>query len=386
MELAELIPHLAAHAPSFASRMAAAGVDPGSIRQLSDLDALPVFRKAQLVSLQATSPPFGGLLAAPLSEIKGVYQSPGPIYTPEPARADAWRWAPALAAAGFARGQVVMNTFSYHLSPAGVRFHEGLVKLGCAVVPGGVGNQEQQVKVLHQLGITGYVGLPSYLKALLDKASELGLPLSLQRAFVAAEPLPPSLRDAIEAQGVQVRQGYGTAETGNLGFECEALSGWHVPEDVWVQICDITDGRPLPDGEPGEVVVTSQGPHYALVRFGVGDLSSLDRSPCSCGRHTPRLLGWQGRVDAAVKVRGLFVHPRQLAELVGRFPSVSAWQAVITRVDHKDALTIQVVSSDPGVVAAIEAAAPAVLKLRAAVEAVSSVATSGQLVDQRSWD
>ena len=389
MDVSQLVRHLAAHAPAFAKRLADARLEPSALRTFRDLDALPVHRKSDLIAQQATAPPFGGLLAGSVADLKGVYQSPGPIYTPEPARPDAWRWAQALSAAGFGDGQIVLNAFSYHLSPAGVMFHEGLVAVGCTVLPGGVGNQEAQVKALHATGATGYVGLPSYLKALLEKAEQMQLPLRLERAFVAAEPLPPSLRNHLESRGVQVRQGYGTAETGNLGYECDELNGWHIPDDVTVQICDLTTGREVPDGEPGEVVVTSHSDHYALVRFGVGDLSFIDRTPCPCGRTSARLMGWQGRVDAAVKVRGLFVHPRQLGQLVSGHPQVARWQAVVKRSEHRDTLVLRIVTDQPDIADKLAARAPDVLKLKLKVEVVSAAQLSADapaLVDERSWE
>jgi phenylacetate-CoA ligase len=255
--LPDLIAHLAAHAPAFARRLEAAGLRAADVRSEADLERIPVLRKDDLIELQAQEPPFGGLLAVEIGALKRVFQSPGPIYEPEADRPDYWRWASALRAAGFRPGDVVLNAFGYHLTPAGAMFEEGLRAVGCTVLPGGVGNQEQQVQAMHALGVNGYVGLPSYLKALLDKADALGLPLQVEKAFVTAEPLPPSLRAALQQRGVAtVRQGYGTAECGNLGYECEAEDGWHVPEDVIVQICDINTGRPLPPGEVGEVVVT----------------------------------------------------------------------------------------------------------------------------------
>ncbi|NPA27015.1 MAG: phenylacetate--CoA ligase [Chloroflexi bacterium] len=345
-DLQALIMHLATHAPGFARRLAEAGLRPEDIRTLEDLNRLPVLRKDDLAELQAQDPPFGGMLAVPISELKRVFQSPGPIYEPEPRRPDPWRWAEALRAAGFQAGDVVLNAFAYHLTPAGAMFEEGLRAIGAVVLPGGVGNMEQQVRAMHDLGVNGYVGLPSYLHALLDKAEQLGLTLPVEKAFVTAEPLPRSLREALHAKGVRiVRQGYGTAECGNLGYECEIEDGWHVPEDVFVQICDINTGQPLPDGETGEVVVTLFHPEYALVRFGTGDLSALNPEPCACGRTTPRLMGWRGRVGDAVKVRGMFLHPRQLTDMMRRFPEVQAWQAVVTREGHRDALTLRVVAA-----------------------------------------
>lgn len=343
MDLPDLVAHLAENAPGFAARIKAAGLTLDDLRNPKALDALPVVRKDDLVESQAANPPFGGFLACAPGELKRIFQSPGPIYDPESRVADYWRWAPALRAAGFQPGEVVLNAFGYHLTPAGAMFEEGLWAVGCTVIPGGVGNQESQVRILHDLDVTGYTGLPSYLKALLDKANELGLSLKLNKAFVTAEPLPPSLRAALNEQGVTVRQGYGTAECGNLGYECEVQDGWHLPEDALVQVCDLTSGEPLPPGESGEIVVTLFTRDYALVRFGTGDLSALNDEACACGRTTPRLMGWQGRVGDAVKVRGMFLHPRQLSGVMARFPEVKRWQAVITRQEHKDYLTLQVV-------------------------------------------
>ncbi len=343
MDLPNLVAHLAENAPGFAARIKAAGLTLDDLRNPKALDALPVVRKDDLVESQAANPPFGGFLACAPGELKRIFQSPGPIYDPESRVADYWRWAPALRAAGFQPGEVVLNAFGYHLTPAGAMFEEGLWAVGCTVIPGGVGNQESQVRILHDLDVTGYTGLPSYLKALLDKANELGLSLKLNKAFVTAEPLPPSLRAALNEQGVTVRQGYGTAECGNLGYECEVQDGWHLPEDAMVQVCDLTSGEPLPPGESGEIVVTLFTRDYALVRFGTGDLSALNDEACACGRTTPRLMGWQGRVGDAVKVRGMFLHPRQLSGVMARFPEVKRWQAVITRQEHKDYLTLQVV-------------------------------------------
>ncbi len=343
MDLPNLVAHLAENAPGFAARIKVAGLTLDDLRNPKALDALPVIRKDDLVESQAANPPFGGFLACAPGELKRIFQSPGPIYDPESRVADYWRWAPALRVAGFQPGEVVLNAFGYHLTPAGAMFEEGLWAVGCTVIPGGVGNQESQVRILHDLDVTGYTGLPSYLKALLDKANELGLSLKLNKAFVTAEPLPPSLRAALNEQGVTVRQGYGTAECGNLGYECEVQDGWHLPEDAMVQVCDLTSGEPLPPGESGEIVVTLFTRDYALVRFGTGDLSALNDEACACGRTTPRLMGWQGRVGDAVKVRGMFLHPRQLSGVMARFPEVKRWQAVITRQEHKDYLTLQVV-------------------------------------------
>ncbi len=393
MQLNDLITHLAQNAPGFSARLQAAGLRPEQVHTHEDLEALPVIRKDDLATLQAATPPFGGFLACKPGELKRIFQSPGPIYDPESRVADYWRWAPALRAASFTPGDVVLNAFGYHLTPAGAMFEEGLWAVGCTVIPGGIGNQEQQVRAMHTLGVGGYVGLPSYLKALLDKASELGLALKVSKAFVTAEPLPASLRLELNQQGVTVRQGYGTAECGNLGFECEQQDGWHLPDDALVQVCDLTNGQPLPPGESGEIVVTLFTPDYALVRFGTGDLSSIHRDPCPCGRVTARLMGWQGRVGDAVKVRGMFLHPRQLSGLMSRFPEVSRWQAVVTRREHKDYLTLKVVPAANAEVASLPerlaGAAREAIKFNLVVKIASESEIqpgTPPIQDTRSWE
>jgi phenylacetate-CoA ligase len=390
MELSALIAHLAHNAPGFAARLQAAGLTPEVIRTPADLDALPVMHKDQLIELQAAAPPFGGILACAPGELKRIFQSPGPLYDPEPRVPDYWRMAPAFRAAGFQPGEIVFNALGYHLAPAGAMVEEGLWAVGCTVIPGGVGNQEQQVRLLHDLGATGYVGLPSYLKALLDKAAGLGLSLKLQKAFVTAEPLPPSLRALLKEHGLTVRQGYGTAECGNLGYECEQENGWHIPDGVLVQVCDLTTGQPLPPGQPGEVVVTLFSPDYALIRFGTGDLSSLTSEPCPCGLASHRLMGWQGRVGAAVKVRGMFLHPRQLNQLMSRFTEVARWQAVITRVEHKDYLILRVAllpgADGDSLPYRLAQAASESIKFHPAIEITPDLPPdSAPIEDERTW-
>lgn len=394
MELDTLMTHLASHAPGFARRLSSAGLSPSAIHTIADLNALPVMRKDDLVELQAADPPFGGFLACPPAALKRIFQSPGPIYDPETHTPDYWHWKPALEAAGFTRGDVVVNCFGYHLTPAGAMFEEALWAAGCIVIPGGIGNQEGQARLLHDLKVTGYVGLPSYLKALLEKAEELELALSIEKVFFTAEPLPPSLRAWLHEHGIRTaRQGYGTAECGSLGYECGQEDGWHLPEGAIIQICDINSGQPLPAGESGEIVVTLLNKDYALVRFGTGDLSSLNEEPCSCGRHTARLMGWQGRIGDAVKVRGMFLHPRQLSAFLARFPEVKRWQAVITRLEHKDYLSLRVVPASGAETADLTAnlirLGKEALKFQMKIEIVSEEHLAGNsppIRDERSWD
>lgn len=391
--LQNTITHFFESAPGFRQRLLDAGLEPEDIRTAGDLARLPILRKDDLIELQRAEPPFGGLLAVPTSALRRIYQSPGPINEPGPRLPDSGRWAVALRAAGFRSGEIVLNAFGYHMTPAGTSLENSLETLGCVVIPGGIGNQEQQVQMMATFGASGYVGLPSYLKSLLDKGNLLGYELRLQRAFVLAEPLPPSLRQELNKLGVEVFQGYGTAECGNLGYECERLDGWHIPDGVIVQICDISTGEPLPPGETGEVVATLLGTHYAIVRFGVGDLSSLNTAPCPCGRASHRLNGWQGRVGEATKVRGMFLHPRQLAAVMGRFPEVDRYQAVISRQEHRDELELHIlVVSDVDAAALaerIQNTARQALKFRLNVKLVDeSTLPSGspQLRDERSWE
>lgn len=386
------VAHAYANAPAFRTRLDAAGLTPGDLQTAADLARLPILRKDDLLALQQADPPFGGLLTVPIGSLRRIFQSPGPLYEPEADTPDPWRWAPALRAAGFEAGDIVLVAFGYHLTPAGVMFEAGARAIGCAVVPGGIGNQEQQVQAMAALGATGYIGLPSYLKALLEKgeALSLDLPRTLKKAFVSAEPLPPSLRGLLQGYGVQVLQGYGTAEAGNLGYEMRADAGWTVPDDALVQVCDLNSGQPLGPGETGEVVATLFRPEYPLIRFGTGDLSALHTEPCpDTGR--PRLLGWLGRAGDAVKVRGMFLHPRQAAAVMSRVPGVTAYQFVITRREHLDHLTCRLVAApnaDPAMLA--ETVAVAIrdgLKFRAEVEVVDGLPEGAPpLRDERTWE
>ena len=339
------------NAPGFRARMEAAGLRPRDLRSPADLQRMPVLRKDDLLQRQQADPPFGGMLMIPMERLRRAFQSPGPIYEPEPAIPDPWRWAPALQAAGFEPGDRVLIAFSYHLTPAGAMFEEALKVLGCLAVPGGIGQQELQLQALRALRITAYIGLPSYLYNLMERAQAAGWDpqrdLALRKAFVTAEPLPTSLRQDLQRFGLSVRQGYGTAECGCLGYECEREEGLHAPEDAYIEVCDPQTGEPVPPGELGEIVVTLFHPAYALIRFGTGDLSRWLPEPCPCGRATPRLAGILGRVGEAVKVRGMFLHPRQMEAVFARFPEVQAYQAVIDREAHVDRLTFRVVLREP---------------------------------------
>lgn len=336
----------AAHVPAFAKRLANAGVQADDITDATSLDRIPIVTKDDLLDLQAKDPPFGGLVPTAFKPAR-VFQSPGPLYEVQRPGPDPWRWGPALAACGFGADDVVFNAFGYHLSPAGAMFEDACLSLGATVVPGGVGSLVLQARACRDLAVTSFIGLPSYLKALWDAGEDEGLhPESwgLLRAFLAAEPLPASTRAWLEERIPVVRQGYGTAETGNLGFECDEVNGWHVPEDALVTICDPETGAAIWDGDEGQIVVTLLSVDSPLIRFGTGDLSVWIGELCPCGRTTPRLAGWLGRVGEAVKVRGMFLHPRQVSAAMANISDVRDYRFIIDRDNHKDTLQCEVVA------------------------------------------
>ncbi len=394
--LRRLLPR-ALRAPGSRARFARAGLKPGPLRTLDDLAAIPILRKGDLPALQEQVPPFANLLGLPLERLARIYLSPGPILDPEGDTPDYWRFARALAAAGFRKGDLVQNTFAYHLTPAGMMLDLGLRRIGCVVLPAGVGNTETQADLLRRLPVRGYVGTPAFLLTLLEKARERGAgsrgDLRLRVALVSGGILSDSLRKTLrEDFGIAVRQAYATADLGCIAYECAAQAGMHLDEDMVVQVCDPRTGCPVPDGEPGEVVATALNPVYPLIRFGTGDLSVLDRSRCSCGRTAPRLTRILGRVDEVPKIRGVFVHPRQVEEALAAFPEVTRFQMVVSHRDHDDVLTVRVALAGPaapGLVDRIVLALREKVKLRATVEVVEAAALpegTKRVVDLRRWD
>ena len=391
-----LVAHAWRRAPGVRRRLEAAGLRPAAVRTLADLDRLPVLKKAAMPDLQRADPPFGGFAAVSPADIGAVFVSPGPIYEPVARREwSPWRTETAAYAGGFRPGDVVVNTFLYHLTPAAHLFDRGLALLGCTVVPTGPGNVEVQVRTIQDLGATGYVGTPSFLMAILKHAEEKGFGrLPLEVAQVGAEALPPSLRHALEADhGILTRQGFGTADLGIVAYECRAADGMHVMEDVVLEICDPETGIPLPSGETGEIVCTVNHRAYPMIRFGTGDLSVVTEAPCPCGRTSPRMLGWRGRTDEMTKVRGMFVHPRQADEIAGRFPAVARWQVVVTREGHQDGLAFHVElapgASAEQVATGMVEAIREVMKLRGEVRIVppgTIASTAKKIDDRRKWD
>jgi len=363
-------------------RLDAAGV--GAER----IGGLPVLRKESLGGVQAECPPFGGLLGVPVEQLARIFVSPGDVYDPQGTDSDYWRFGKALAAAGFRQGERVLNCFSYHLTPAGFMFDAAARALGCVVVPAGVGQQDLQIRIARAVGATGYAGLPSYLLALLERAAAANTPLPIRRAVVTGEPLPPALRERIAGHGVAVHQAYGTADVGLIGYECGQGHGLHLDDGIIVEICD-PDGRPVPLGEVGEVVVTSLEETYPLLRFGTGDLSAMVAEPCPCGRPSLRLKGWLGRVSEVTKVRGIFLYPRQLeAAMAGLAGGVERWRAVVERdADHRDVLRIEFAGpADPR---EVRDAVQSAVRLNPDVVVVpaGAIPAEGPLFqDRRRWD
>lgn len=367
------------------------GVQAADVTSRAALARLPVTRKSQLLALQQArraQDPFGGFSAiAPGPRMRRVFASPGTIYEPEGAAPDYWRTARALFAAGFRGGELVHNSFSYHLTPAGAIMESGAHALGCTVFAGGTGQSEQQVAAIAELRPTGYVGTPSFLKILLEKAQEQGLVLaSLRKALVSGEAFPPSLRDWIAARGVAGMQCYASADLGLIAYETAPREGLVVDEGVLVEIVRPGTGEPLPEGEVGEVVVTTFNPDYPLIRFGTGDLSAVLPGPCPSGRTNMRIKGWMGRADQTAKVRGMFVHPAQVAEVARRFPEIVRARLVVEGATGSDQMRLRAEwrgAVPEGAAARVAEAARALTKLRAEVELLppGSLPNDGRVIE-----
>jgi phenylacetate-CoA ligase len=376
--------------PALKAALAAAALNPETLT-LADLPRIPLLKKETLPRHQAAAPPFGEWLAKPLAEVRRIFLSPGPIYDPEGFAPDYWGFAPALTAAGFRRGDIVLNTFSYHFTPAGAMFDGALQILGCVVVPTGVGNIETQVKALVDLRARGFTGTPSFLAAVLDKVGERGDPSPLEVACVSGEMLPETLRHDLERrQRLRISQAYGIGDIGLVAYECAHRSGLHLAERVIGEIVDPATGAPVGLGETGEVVVTFLSDLYPLLRFATGDLSRLAASACPCGRTSLRLERILGRVGDAVKVRGIFLHPHDLDRAIARHPEVTRYQAVVTRADHRDELAVRVEAA--GAASLAEAVAESIreaTRLRATVDVVppgTLESMEKRLVDRRTWE
>ena len=320
------------------------GLKPSDIRTVRDLIKLPVTSRERIVEIEAEKPPYGGL-SDPNAHIDRIFTSPGPVYEPHLGSHD-HLWARAYNAAGFTKNDIVLNAFSYHMVAAGLTFHGGLDHVDATVVPSGSSGTQQQVQLIKDLGVTGYTGTPSFLLAIINKAQEMGFDFAkdfkVSRASFAAEPLFPELRQRFEKEfGIDTYQMYGATEVGDVAYECNVKKGWHICEEVIVEIVDPGTGKSVKPGELGEVVVTRLNDIFFLFRFGTGDLSSIIAEPCPCGRTSLRLAGIFGRVGDAVKVRGMFVAPSQVKQVAANFPDI-VFQLTVTRSGDRDVLTMRV--------------------------------------------
>src|SRR6476660_871831 len=384
-QLRRQIAYAKANAPGFARRLA--DVDPASITSRDALAKLPVVRKSELAELQRAERPLGGLAASRWGAAKRVFASPGAIYEPEGAAPDYWRFARALFAAGFRAGDLVHNCFSYHLTPAGSMLETGAHALGCTVFPGGIGQTELQVAAIADLRPAGYVGTPSFLRIILERADELGVALpSLEKALVSAEPFPASLRNAFIARGIQGYQVYATADVGAIAYETPAREGLVVDEGVIVEIVRPGTGDPVAPGEVGEVVVTPlANADYPMIRFGTGDLSATLPGASACGRTNQRIKGWLGRADQTTKVKGMFVHPGQVAAIVKRHPEVRRARLVVDNAEGSDRMMLHVEVSgvERPLADAIVDSIRAVTKIRGDVmfRAADELPNDGKVID-----
>jgi phenylacetate-CoA ligase len=383
------IAHAKNNSPGFSRILA--DIDAQSVTSRAALARLPVTRKSDLADLQKLQPPLGGLNATPLNELAKIFVSPGPIYEPEGKAPNWWRTARALFAAGFRAGDLVINTFAYHFTPAGSMLESGAFALGCTVVPTGIGQTEMQVSTIADLRISAFIGTPSFLKLVMDKSDELKADLSsLKRAMVGAEYLPPVLRKALGERGIRVMQSYATADLGLLAYESalpdgSVVEGMILDEDLVLEIVRPGTGDPVTAGEVGEVVITSLNPDYPLIRFGTGDLSAVLPGPSPCGRTNVRIRGWMGRADQTTKVRGMFVTPKQVDEIARRHPEIVKARLVVAGETGNDSMTLRCELSDkdawlePALIASIRD----VTKLRGEVEFVpaGSLPNDGKVID-----
>ena len=335
------------HSKAIRSRFDAVGLMPKEVRDLKDLERLPITKKADLVTAQKETPPLGGFEVVPKEGLRRIYMSPGPVFEPGEWDYEDTRWAQALYASGIRKGDVILNTFNYHLTPLAFMLDESLEMLRATVVPIGPGNVSMQIQLMRQLPVTGFLGTPSFLMAIVEAAEGMHLDLKedlhLKVAFVGAEMFPESLRQRLEGKlEILLRQAYGTVDVGCLGYECPEKNGMHIPEDVIVEIVDTETGRQLEIGATGEIVATNFSKVFPMIRFATGDLSYLIEDPCPCGRTSIRLGKILGRTDQVTKVFGIFIHPWQVDEVMAKFSMVANYQVVVTRKEYRDEMTIYI--------------------------------------------
>jgi phenylacetate-CoA ligase len=377
---------LARNAPGWAAHLA--GVDPKPVSSRAALAKLPVLRKSDLVARQKAHPPFGGFNVTAPGRLRRLLMSPGPVFEPEGAQ-DSWGAARALFAAGFRFGDVVHNCFAYHFTPGGFMMEAGAQALGCAVIPAGTGNTEQQLEAIVQFAPGGYVGTPDYLKVLLDAAAQAGKDVSsIKRGLVSGAALPASLRQELAGRGVDVLQCYATADLGVIAYESGAREGMIVNETLMVEIVRPGTADPVTAGEVGEVVVTAFNPDYPMIRLATGDLSAAMPGRSPCGRTNMRIKGWMGRADQTTKVKGMFVYPTQVAEVGKRHPELGRLRLAVTRIDEQDVMTLAAECASPGggLQDAVAETLQSITKLRGEVQLVApgSLPNDGKVIaDER---
>jgi phenylacetate-CoA ligase len=378
----------AMQAPAYAEHLK--GINPAAIINRAALAQLPVLRKSDLPALHKASPPFGGFVSGATGSFGRLFTSPGPIFEPESKQADPWRGARALYAAGFRAGDVVLNTFSYHLTPGGFIFDGAARALGCAVIPAGPGATEQQLELIEAYRPSAYSGTPDFLKILLDAGTAAQRDISsIKRAMVSGAAFPPSLQAEIASRGVEAYQAFATADLGFIAYESTARDGLIVNEDLILEIVTPGTGEPVAEGDVGEIVVTSLDPHHPWIRLALGDLTAVLPGPSVCGRSNMRIRGWMGRADQATKVKGMFVRPEQVAEIGKRHPELGRLRLVVSRDGENDAMVLKAEAAardSPGLQEAVTATLRAVSKLGGAVELVApaSLPNDGKIIaDER---
>ena len=376
--------HARANAPAYTELLQE--VDPQAVKGPDDIAALPVTRKSDLIERQRSTRPFGGLSAIEPGGLQYVFASPGPIYEPGTQRPDYWRMARAAYAAGFRKGDLIHSGFSYHLTPAGAMVDTAAHKLGCAVIPGGIGQTDLQLQTIADLQPDGYIGTPSFLKILLERAQEQNVSVgSLKKALVSGEAFPPSTREFLQQRGIAALQCYATADLGLIAYESSSDSGLIIDEGIYLEIVRPGSGEPVPDGEVGEVVVTTFNPDYPLIRFATGDLSAIQEGSSDCGRSNRRIKGWMGRADQTAKIRGMFVHPEQVSRVAQRHSEIIRARLVVDWVDEKDHLLLkcEVNQKSEGLEQAVAGSLRELCKLRGDIEliAAGSLPNDGVVID-----
>lgn len=393
----DLVQYACEHAPAIRNLLDGAGVKPSEIKGAHDLARIPVLSKDSLVEIHRDNPPFGGFLTIDPDDLPRIYISPGPIYDPQPPLDDPGAQLAPFRYIGLGRGDRVLNTFMYHLTPAGILLDEAIRACGATVIPTGPGNTDLQIMMMMAVGATGFVGQPSYLLTLLDKAAEMGMgagAVPLKKALFSAEPYTDNQRERFEGEyGMTTTSAYGTADLGFIGYSRAGVQGFCVMPNIYLQICDPETGAPLPDGETGEIIATTFNKAYPLIRFGTGDLGALSPQPAPpC--EGQQLLGLFGRSGDAIKVRGMFLHPNQLQYAAAQFPQIKAIQAVITRPENRDAVTVNLElhegQSSAGLAEKVSALAQQAARLR--IDAVNIVPAGSidpgerAIIDMRDWD